>query len=141
MVFTFENGRITGIGVWSNDRDGFEVSHLPSVMFQLINLEELTLINVKLKEVPLEISNLKNLKFLSLSHNLITELPQEICRLEKLEYLGLGWNKLTLLPKCLRKLTLLQEIYIFDNPLTKNTRSFLKELKKERGFTIYLNSI
>ncbi|KKN02583.1 hypothetical protein LCGC14_1116270 [marine sediment metagenome] len=141
MVFTFENGHITGIGVWSDDRSRIEVSHLPSEMFQLKHLEELSLSSVNLTEVPLEISNLKNLKILSLSHNLITELPQEICRLEKLEYLGLGWNKLTLLPKCLRKLTLLQEIYIFDNPLTKNTRSFLKELKKERGFTIYLNSI
>ena len=131
MVFTFENGNITGIGVWSNDRNIFEVSHLPSNMFYLNHLEILTLSNVNLKEVPLEIYNLKNLKSLSLSNNLITKLPQKICRLEKLEYLGLGWNKLKTLPKCLRKLNSLQEIHIFDNPLNKKTRDFLKELKKK----------
>ena len=140
MVFTYENGHITGIGVWSDDKDIFEVSLLPSEVVHLTHLKELTLSNVNLKRVPLDIDNLKSLKSLSLSHNLISAVPKKICRLELLKYLGIGWNKITSLPKCLKNLSLLQEIHIFHNPLNKRTRDFLKGLERDKEVILHLDS-
>ncbi len=140
MVFTFENGHITGLGIWSDTKNIFDVNLIPNEVFQLIHLKELTLSCVNLKEVPSDIHNLKSLKSLSLSRNLIADLPNKICRLEQLEYLGLSWNKLITLPKCFGELTHLQELYSFGNPLTKETIDYLKELEKEKKLILYLES-
>ncbi|KKL12565.1 hypothetical protein LCGC14_2534480, partial [marine sediment metagenome] len=40
----------------------------------------------------------------------------------------------------IKGLTHLQELYIFENPLTKETRNFLKELEKEKKLLLYLDS-
>ena len=140
MVFTFENGHITGLGIWSGTKSVFEVNLLPSEVFQLIHLKELTLSNVNLKEVLSEIYKFKSLKSLSLSGNLITYLPNEICKLDQLEYLGLSWNKLNMLPKCIKRLTNLQKIHIQANPLTKETINYLKQLEKKKKLVLYLDS-
>ena len=140
MVFTFESGYITGIGIWSDDKNILEINQLPEALFELTFLKELILFNVKLKEIPSNIKDFQSLKSLSLSENLLSSIPKEICELKCLEYLELGWNNLTSLPTCIDNLKYLQKIHIFNNPLNKQTKIFLNELKKKTNLVLYLNS-
>ena len=138
LVFTFNFGHVTGIGIWSDDKDLFEINYLPIELLQLVNLEELALSKINLKEIPSDIKRFKRLKSLSLSENSLSNISEEICSLDCLEHLGLGWNRITNLPKCLGTLKLLKELYICENPLDQQTKVLLKELKeKKENFVLH----
>lgn len=65
---------------------------VPSLVYELENLEELNLYGNSLKEISPDIRNLKNLKSLRLCNNQLTSLPVEIAELDKLEELDLVNN-------------------------------------------------
>ncbi len=141
MMFTFRNNHVTGIGIWSDEKNIFEINQIPNSTFRMIYIEEIVLSRVSLKVIPSDIKNFEILKSLSLSENMLKNIPVEICELKQLEYLGLGWNQLIDLPKCLENLKNLKKLLVFDNPLAQRTKILLENLKRKReNFILYINT-
>lgn len=85
---------------------GNQISELPLSFGKLKNLVSLNLNFNKIHIIPEVIFELFNLETLSLSNNLISELPQNICKLKKLSFLVLSFNKFTKFPNIIIKLNL-----------------------------------
>jgi Leucine-rich repeat (LRR) protein len=95
---------------------------LPEDMSDLVDLEELTLYNNKLKKLPVNIGNLNKLTSLRLERNRLTEIPSSIGNLTSLIELRLEANELTILPTTIGGLTSLEKLSLsqssFNNKLT-----------------------
>lgn len=98
MVFTFEMGKVTGIGIWGDFRDFplslrknsiLKLKESPESISRLEQLKILVLNEIGLEKFPQSITSLKLLEFLSLSHNNLKSIPQFIDKLENLKYLEL----------------------------------------------------
>lgn len=76
-----------------------EKSGLDKNLFNLHNLNYLSITHTRLQEVPDEIEKLTNLTTLVLHTNEIAELPGAIAKLAKLKVLDCSMNKLTSLPR------------------------------------------
>ena len=85
---------------------------------KLPDLELLSLISCRLRDVPEPVTKLRRLKYLSLSQNSITVLSSSIGRLDSLIELDLSQNKIKSLPSALSNLQLLEELDLYDNKLT-----------------------
>lgn len=90
---------------------------LPEEIFQLTQLQELTVSKLKLKKINSNISQLKNLKYLNISRNKLTSLPETIGNLTELCTLIINRNKITELPSSISNLKKLTLIDAWDNPL------------------------
>ncbi|XP_011692981.1 PREDICTED: leucine-rich repeat-containing protein 47-like [Wasmannia auropunctata] len=75
-----------------------ETSGLDKNLFNLHNLNYLSITHTRLQEVPDDIERLANLATLVLHSNELAELPCAIARLPKLKVLDCSMNKLTKLP-------------------------------------------
>lgn len=84
------------------------LEYIPEEVFEMVNLEEVSIIRHPLKELSPRIGNLRNLKKLTVFLGKITSLPEELFSLRNLEYLSIGENLLTYIPTSIQKLTLLQ---------------------------------
>ncbi|MCB9045762.1 MAG: leucine-rich repeat domain-containing protein [Chitinophagales bacterium] len=69
----------------------------------------------KLKEVPMYIFNLSQIEELSIAYNELTEIPNEIGRLNRLKILEFQDNKIKTLPNSISTLDSLTEIYFCNN--------------------------
>ncbi|MGB9927179.1 MAG: COR domain-containing protein [Methanosarcina sp.] len=96
-----------------------DLVNVPSEVFELTHLEQLTLSNNSLTSLPSEISKLKNLKRLFLLRNHLTSLPPEILELEKLTELYLTGNELKEIPPEILKLKTLTRLHLAGNKLEK----------------------
>jgi hypothetical protein len=72
---------------------GGELNEVPVSIQDYVNLEELYLTDLGLKQIPKEIGKLKNLKSISFAGNSLVELPEELFQLQNLEELILFSNE------------------------------------------------
>ena len=91
---------------------------VPDTIGQLIQLQSLNLYGNQLTAVPDAIGQLTQLQSLNLGGNQLTAVPATIGKLALLQTLNLGSNKLTAVPDTIGKLTELQSLNLSDNRLT-----------------------
>lgn len=94
-----------------------ETSGLDRNLFNLHNLNYLSITHTRLQEVPDEIEKLTNLVTLVLHSNEIVALPSAIAKLAKLKVLDCSGNKLTTLPEELGSHPQLSTINLASNRL------------------------
>ena len=99
-------------------------------LFELYNIEEISLDNKNIKELPKEIGVLRNLKSLIMYNNKIKSIPKEIGNLNTLLILDLRINKIETIPKELANLKSLQYLDLSQNQI--------KEIPKEIGSLVNL---
>ncbi len=90
---------------------------LPPEIFELRNLEYLSVANNKLKEIPPEIGKLTKLKELNISGNKLNRLPGQIGNLKELKTLNLNKNVLEVLPHEIGELINMTELLLWSNEL------------------------
>jgi internalin A len=95
-----------------------KLSHIPTEVFELEQLEVLNLRFQLLASVPDSISQLQNLTELYLGSNELTTIPDSISQLQNLTILDLSDNKLASIPDSISQLQNLTELYVGDNELT-----------------------
>lgn len=88
---------------------------IPDEIFNLVNLQELTLNGNRLLKVNRRISELQYLVYLDLSRNRLVDLPEEICDLEFLRALIINRNLIYKLPENMGKLKNLMLIDAWGN--------------------------
>ena len=90
-------------------------------------LKALNLYNVRLTQLPINVTKLKNLEELDLYYNEFKQLPDEICAMPKLKTLAVSNNQLWKLPENLSKIQTLKVLYAHHNKLS--TLPVLPDLK------------
>gem|GEM_PF-3817919 len=80
-------------------------------------MDNLSLDQNQLTEIPIEIGNLKGLAGLSAGTNQLRTLPPEIGQLSNLEILWLPGNQLSTLPSEISDLTKMSRLNLYDNQL------------------------
>jgi Leucine-rich repeat (LRR) protein len=88
-----------------------------NVIFDILNLKELSMNSVFIMSVPSQIKKLKNLSRLNMSNCGITDITNEIGSLKNLTYLELSFNELTSLPAEIGEMEKLREMYLGGNQL------------------------
>jgi len=104
---------------------------IPEEVFDLTELEDLSIKNSKLKELPKEIGKLVNLNELDLFNNLIKELPEELFTLKNLQTLNLGNNQINKLSSNIGNLENLVTLELSNNRIRELPKEIdnLKKLK------------
>ncbi|HPE40226.1 MAG TPA: hypothetical protein PLI77_03960 [Bacteroidales bacterium] len=92
---------------------------LPDVIFQLPNLQELTVTRSKITKLNHRINELQYLVYLDISNNRLVTLPNEICDLKFLQYLIINRNMIYELPRDIGKLSQLKMIDAWGNQFYK----------------------
>jgi len=98
---------------------GNDLTELPSEIEMLTKLRELDLGGNSLRELPPEIGNLENLEILELWGNQLITLPSEIGKLSNLQNLNIVSSELIELPPEIGKLNKLETLQVFNNKLTE----------------------
>jgi len=110
----------------------FNNHELLSLIFKTRKVNEISLINKRLKTIPKSIAEFKDLEKLNLSRNKLTTISDEICQLKHLRKLVLFRNLIKKLPEAISNLENLEILDLSYNNLEELTNSFkyLKFLKK-----------
>ena len=90
---------------------------IPSEVFGLEQIKELTLTANMLEDIPGDVGKLKNLTHLHLSHNRINTFSSEIANLDNLTHLSLNYNHLKFVPEDITKLLALTHLHLSNNEL------------------------
>jgi hypothetical protein len=90
---------------------------VPTEIFQLRALRELSLVHNRLRSIPPAIGNLCELRRLWLYSNELTSVAAEIGKLKKLEHLDLSDNRLREIPCELVDAPMLKNVSLRGNPL------------------------
>lgn len=162
MVFTFERGRITRIGICGNEREvwedshyeldifdgtfgNLELNHLPESISRLEELKELVLRDVGIKTLPKSIIKLKKLKILSITSNPQFIIPNYLWNLKSLEILDLSNNQLITIPKSIENLENLKELILHSNGIESFPMKSIEKLKNLKTIGLeskkYLNRL
>ncbi|XP_038425473.1 leucine-rich repeat-containing protein 63 isoform X1 [Canis lupus baileyi] len=119
-----------------------DISHFPTEVFCLKNLQILLLRNNPIKEIPSEIQQLKFLRIFSIAFNLITTLPPGLFSLSHLEELDISYNSIDSIPNEIQKLRSLEKLNVDGNDLTSFPPAILKlNLKKIQFENTYTHPI
>jgi len=106
--------------------DKYDVVDFPRDRESLTSIKELTISNLDLYSIPVEIFYLKQLEELRFFHTTMASIPKELKLLVNLKRLGIYYHDLILeLPSEIGELTSLEELVIYD--------CSLKKLPKEIG--------
>jgi len=144
MIFTFEEGEITEIGIFGDERSVAEANHdyyykdkghleleeLGESIGKLGSLKKLILRDLGLKKLPTSFENLDQLRILSLAENSEIKLSNSLWKLESLKELDLSMNNLRRIPKSVENLKNLQELYLYGNNLKSVPLKSIEKLKK-----------
>lgn len=90
------------------------LTKIPSVVFNLSNLEEFDIYLNDITEIPIELFNLTNLKALQIGGNRLKSLSPAISKLTKLEWIEFSSTQIMKLPNEMTSLKFLKEIYPND---------------------------
>ncbi|CUI15958.1 hypothetical protein PNK_0321 [Candidatus Protochlamydia naegleriophila] len=93
----------------------FGIRELPDAFCELINLTDLNLLGNRLEALPEDFGNVSKLKKLDLTSNRFRFLPNSICELSELKNLHLGYNRLHSLPQNFGNLSKLEVLDLFNN--------------------------
>ncbi len=104
------------------------------------NIENLSAINNKFKQIPQNIVNLKSLKYLNLEGNNIKMIPDFISELNKLEYINLSNNKIKDISNYVVNLENLKILDLSNNKIKKLPLSIC-QLKKLEILNLSGNNI
>jgi hypothetical protein len=104
-----------------------QIEELQSWIGSLENLNHLNVSSNQIKILLPSIYLLKNLKLLNISGNQIEKLSFKIKNLENLTSLNISANQIENLPHKIKDLQSLIELNSNDNPLTRETRDFLRD--------------
>ena len=108
-----KKSKATG-GIKTLDLTEKKLLNLPLALFELKDLEVLTLEKNSFDTIPANLGNLTNLKELNLKSTSITSLPESIGQLKQLEVLNLSYcHQLTTLPKAIGELTNLKKLVLW----------------------------
>ena len=105
-------------------RNPVRSKELPSKLWMLTQLKNLSLDWNGLENLPEEIGRLKNLEDLSLESNQLKQLPSEIVSLSRLRYLEVTGSQLAELPADVSRLGALRTIILHRNQLRELPASF-----------------
>ncbi len=94
----------------------------------------------RLYQIPEEVFELENLEVLSLGSNLLTSVPESIARLQNLTSLDLSDNELTALPKSIARLQNLTHLLLYRNKFTA-VPNIIRQLKKLTHLNLAANHI
>lgn len=97
----------------------FKTTKIPSIVWELKNIENLSLNNNEISEIPEGIAKLKKLKTLDLHNNKIEILPKQIFGLKKLVALNLSSNRLKSIPSEIGNLKSLSYLNLEKNEIFK----------------------
>jgi len=109
---------------------------------------ELDLRGLRLLTIPKEVFELINLEVLSLGGNQLTELPIEICKLTKLKKLYIEGNNIKKIPKEIVQLVNLEHLSAENNPINTppieivhagidTIREYFKEISKSESVKLF----
>ncbi|KAG4108365.1 L domain-like protein [Neocallimastix lanati (nom. inval.)] len=119
----------------------YELDTLPKKLFELTNLENLALNNNRISEIPKEIENLKNLVYLKLSYNKRLKIPKELANLKNLKSLYLnGIHGMANNLDIIKNFTDLENLGLSSIGL-KKFPSFLEQFTKLRTLDLFYNEI
>jgi hypothetical protein len=149
-IFNFEKGRVTGIGIYgdekfiaednsniySEDLGYLELEELPDSLGNLASLKKLELFNIGLKMIPKSIKNLKNLEELSIAYNPDLNLPDVLWKLKSLKILDLSNNNLKTIPESIERLENLQELHLYGNCMESFPKQAIDKLNKLRAISL-----
>lgn len=99
------------------DLSEYNLTSVPPEVFEIPDLEDLSLAGNNIETLPPEIGRLTSLRRLQLSGNYLKTLPEELGELQALEGLWLHGNRLTELPSTLGSLVNLVQLSIAGNEL------------------------
>jgi internalin A len=106
--------RLSGFGLSSSQR----LTRIPTEVFELKQLQVLSLENNHLTSVPDAIAQLPNLTMLDLRHNYIANVPAAIAQLRNLTSVDLGDNQLAAVPDAIAQVPNLRTLDLSANQLT-----------------------
>lgn len=95
----------------------FKADSLPEEIFQLTNLQELTVARCKMCALNARIGELTNLEYLNVMGNHLVRLPESIGKLIHLKTLVISRNLIEYLPTTIAELHELTYIDAWENPL------------------------
>lgn len=144
MIFTFEQGKVTGMAIFGNERWVAEENHdlyykdigyleleeLPDSIGKLKSIRELILRDLGLKKIPRSFENLNQIKFLSLAGNSDIKLSKSLWKLKSLEELDLSMNNIRRISKSVKYLKNLQKLYLYGNRIKSFPLEIIEKLKK-----------
>ena len=104
------------------------LAQLPEDIGDLENLKILRLNRNHLTDLPASFEQLQNLDELWLSDNQFSRLPEVIYKMKQLKVLVLSYNQLTSIGGDIAQLTQLERLDLYNNPIEKETKVFLKRL-------------
>ncbi len=116
------------------------IDDIPSIIWELIYLEELNLCGNQIKVLSPSIGNLRNLKKLFLNGNKINELPKGMYTLTNLKNLQIIENRLINISPLIKELKNLQELYLSNNRLNSIPID-IAHLKKLRRLNLFGNEL
>lgn len=93
------------------------LKEIPPFIFDLKNLETLSVSHCNLSVVSDDIIKLKNLKKLWIGGNRFIKFPRILSQLKQLTQLNIDYCKIERVPKCIGKLTLLEHLDISSNQI------------------------
>ena len=111
---------------------------LPDSIGRLKNLKQLSLDNINLTSIPVDIGNLTSLEHLHFSENQLEQLPESIVHLSQLKSLQIYQNKVSELPKSIGSLNNLEKLDVRENQLRTFPGS-IGDLKKLKYLWFYGN--
>jgi small GTP-binding protein len=114
------------------------LTHIPDEVFELEDLEALSLRGHELESLPESVSRLQNLTSLNLGGNKLTTIPESISCLHKLTSLDLSTNELDSLPESVSLLQNITSLTLNRNRLT-SIPDWIGELKNLTTLSLYDN--
>lgn len=115
-ILKLKRGSLEGIAQLVNLEEltlrDYTMDQVPDVVMQLTNLKKLKLISNDLEFLPPDIKNLRHLTSLSLKNNSISQIPTEVSQLINLEFLDISFNSITEMPEELSQLVNLKKLIL-----------------------------
>lgn len=90
---------------------------LPIEVWNLIQINKLTIFDSNIESLPPEIEQLSNLEILRINYSNIADLPNELVRVDSLREVWLQSNKLTRIPDVLTKMKGLKRLILYYNEI------------------------